>query len=52
MLDWINLILQSFGRFVALLFQLPIYKDLTVGYFLVAVAVFFLVFQLIFRRFV
>lgn len=52
LLDWINLYLKSFGDLVVLLFKLPIYGDVTVGFFLVALAVFALFLGFMYRRLV
>lgn len=52
MLDWFNAMFSAFKKVVVMLFQLPFYGDITVGYLFVAIAVFYIIFQLFYRRMV
>lgn len=50
MLDWFNAVVTLFGEFMQLLLELPFYGSISIGYVLIGIVVFGIIFRVFIER--
>lgn len=50
MLDWFNVLITLVGEFLQLFLDLPFYGSITIGYVLIAITVFSIIFKILIER--